>query len=492
MSQSTEQDLLAIAEMLSPNVDASRVESEAYVPEMMPVAELEPVPDMYFDEVAATTSVRDSVSSSMSSIYSSYQQRPSSGSVRSSTYTDSDGASYMGGDDLPDPAFLSPLQQHAYHGGFHLARGSLPMPPLDDSRSLSSATSYSSLRTPSLSRHSSVGYFGSPPLSPSSSYLPTPIDEPQPQFPTPPLGGKMLGVIEESLYAEDYELRRVPSEDAQTISMATPSEQSYTPAASPEPQQSLLMRKPEPRYPAQTMSSQQQQQQQQRRQPELERLRIGSQTPELGRPMHMTTIPIRQAHQNHQYQNQYNQQQQQYQQQQQEYSQQPQQQQYQQPQQQQYQQQPQQQQRQMPPPMAVPPPPAAPLSPVLSSKSSMSSGASHKGSSKVGFGKFFGRGSSDSKDKDKADARKSSASAGSVHRSDASVASFEMGNPKAEEKRLKKEAARARTERLAQDLADKARKRAEEAKAAKADRTKAKAKPTWEEGGDMYGGISYF
>ncbi|KAI0354981.1 hypothetical protein OH77DRAFT_1455910 [Trametes cingulata] len=415
MSQSTEQDLLAIAELLSPSVDASRVESASPAPEAAPVSELEPVPDMFFDEVSATTSARDSMSSSMSSIYSSYH-RPASASVRSSMYTDSDSASFMG-DDLPDPSLLSPLQQHMYHGGFHLPRGSMPMPPLDDNRSLSSATSYSSLRTPSLSRHSSVQFLGSPPVSPTSSYLSTPLEGPGSGSSGQQPNSKLLGVIEEARYGEDQELRRVPSDDARTISMTTPSGPSFPPA------ETFLMRKPEPRHPPYGVPLQ-------RRLPELEKLRINTQTPDSPRSAAARS--------------------------------------------------------------AVSPPPVVPVSPVLSAKSSSSGGSSHKGSApKSGLGKLFGRGD---KDKDKDRESRKSGSSGSVHPSNQSVASFDLGTglSKADEKRLKKEAARARTERLAQDLADKAKKRAEAAKAAKSERVKQKTSRAWEEEGGMYEGISYF
>ncbi|KAI0657405.1 hypothetical protein C8Q70DRAFT_919563 [Cubamyces menziesii] len=416
MSQSTDQDLMAIAELLSPTVDTGATDGESPASETAPVVELEPVPDVYFDEAVATTSIRDSMSSSMSSIYSSYQQRPSTASVRSSIYTDSDGASYMG-DDLPDPSVLYSLHSNAFHGGFHLPRGSLPMPPLDDNRSLSSATSYSSLRTPSLSRHSSVQFLSSPPVSPTSSYLPTPIDAPSPS-PQPP--SKSLDVIEEARYGEDQELRRVPSDDAQTIHMGTPSGSSFPPT---EP---FLMRKPEPRHPPQGVSTLQ------RRLPELEKLRINTQTPDHA-PSPSPSAAARHG--------------------------------------------------QHSAPLPVP------ASPVLSARSSSSGASSHRGSGagKSGFGKLFGRGDKE-KDKDK----ESKKSGSSVSGSNQSVMSFELGTSKAEEKRLKKEAARARTERLAQDLADKAKKRAEEAKAAKANRVKSKTSRPWEEEGGMYEGISYF
>ncbi|CDO71476.1 hypothetical protein BN946_scf184909.g70 [Trametes cinnabarina] len=415
MSQSTEQDLLAIAELLSPTVDAS-AENDAPVPDNAPVSELEPVPEMYFDEVSATTSVRDSVSSSMSSIYSSYHL-PSSASVRSSIYTDSDGASIMG-DDLPDPALLYSIHGHN-HGGFHLpSRSSLPVPPLDDNRSLSSATSYSSIRTPSLSRHSSVQFINSPPLSPTSSYLPTPIDGPHGGASPQPPNSKLLDVIEEARYGEDQELRRVPSEDAQTITLGTTSSDQSSTFVEP-----FLMRKPEPRYsPSQS---------QQRKMPELEKLRINTQTLDAP-PSPTSRYGHHSAH---------------------------------------------------PAPM--------PASPVLSARSSSSGASSHRGSSsgKVGFGKLFGRG-----DRDK-ESKKSASSGSSVQPSNQSVMSLDLGPSglsKAEEKRLKKEAARARTERLAQDLADKAKKRAEAAKAAKSARVKEKTKKPWEEEGGMYEGISYF
>ncbi|KAH9891663.1 hypothetical protein C8Q73DRAFT_82423 [Cubamyces lactineus] len=414
MSQSTDQDLMAIAELLSPTVDTSATDNDVPTSETAPMAELEPVPDVFFDEAVATTSIRDSMSSSTSSAYSSYH-RPSTASVRSSIYTDSDGASYLG-DDLPDPSVLFSLHSNAFHGGFHLPRGSLPMPPLDDNRSLSSATSYSSLRTPSLSRHSSVQFLSSPPVSPTSSYLPTPIDAPSPS-PQPP--SKSLDVIEEARYGEDQELRRVPSDDTQTIHMGTPSGSSFPPV---EP---FLMRKPEPRYPQQGVSTLQ------RRLPELEKLRISTQTAD-----HATSPSPSSAARHSQNS------------------------------------------------ASLP----VPASPVLSARSSSSGASSHRGSGagKSGFGKLFGRGD---KDKDK-ESKKSGGS--SVSGSNQSVMSFELGMSKAEEKRLKKEAARARTERLAQDLADKAKKRAEEAKAAKATRVKTKSSRPWEEEGGMYDGISYF
>ena len=47
-------------------------------------------------------------------------------------------------------------------------------------------------------------------------------------------------------------------------------------------------------------------------------------------------------------------------------------------------------------------------------------------------------------------------------------------------------------ERLAQDLAEKQRRRAEAAKAAKSSMVKEKSKKPWEEGGGLYEGISYF
>ncbi|KAI0335886.1 hypothetical protein GY45DRAFT_711263 [Cubamyces sp. BRFM 1775] len=415
MSQSTDQDLMAIAELLSPTVDSNGTDGEMPASETAPVAELEPVPDVFFDEAVATTSIRDSMSSSISSAYSSYH-RPSTASVRSSIYTDSDGASYMG-DDLPDPSVLYSLHSNGFHGGFHLPRSSLPMPPLDDNRSLSSATSYSSLRTPSLSRHSSVQFLSSPPVSPTSSYLPTPIDAPSPS-PQPPL--KSLDVIEEARYGEDQELRRVPSDDAQTINMGTPSGSSFPPV---EP---FIMRKPEPRHPPQGVSTLQ------RRLPELDKLRIST------RAADHTPSPSPSSAARHSQQS-----------------------------------------------ASLP----VPASPVLSARSSSSGASSHRGSGtgKSGFGKLFGRGDKD-KDKDK----ESKKSGSSVSGSNQSVLSLDLGSSKSEEKRLKKEAARARTERLAQDLADKAKKRAEEAKAAKANRVKTKSSRPWEEEGGMYEGISYF
>ncbi|KAI8969632.1 hypothetical protein BD414DRAFT_258322 [Trametes punicea] len=418
LSQSTEQDLLAIAELLSPTVDASTEENEAPLSEPSQAVKLQPVPDVLFDEASATASVRDSMSASMSSVYSSYH-RPSSASVRSSMYTDSDGASLMS-DDLPDPSLLYTLHQNVFHGGFHLERLSLPVPPLDDNRSLSSATSYSSLRTPSLSRHSSVHFLSSPPMSPVSSYLPTPAEGSGTASPQPP-NSKPLDVIEEARHAEDQELRRVPSDDAQTITIATtPSASSFL---SSEP---FLVRMPESRSPPHTQSL--------HRLPELEKLRITTHTPE------SPTSPASRYGQH------------------------------------------------------IPPPPPMPVSPVLSARSSASGASSHKGSGpgRSGVGKLFGRGDKH-KEKDR-ESKKSGSSGASVMKSNQSVTSFDLetGLSKAEEKRLKKEAARARTERLAQDLADKAKKRAEAVKAAKSARVKEKSSRPWEEEGGMFQGISYF
>ena len=103
------------------------------------------------------------------------------------------------------------------------------------------------------------------------------------------------------------------------------------------------------------------------------------------------------------------------------------------------------------------------------------------------IGKLFGFKSKD-KDKEKGDhaSKHSSSDRTSVHSGDSSELS------RADEKRLKKEAARARTERLAQDLADKAKRRAEEAKAKRGGRVREGDAKPWEESGGLYEGISYF
>ena len=595
MSQSTEQDLLAIAEMLSPAVEAA-VEEEP-IPEGPPMAELESFPpDMFAEEALAPNPARDSMGSTMSSLYSSYQrdQRESSmsmgASARGSIYTDSDGASYFGDDmPLPDPGLLAaPFLQHGLRN-LHLPRGSLPMPPLDDSRSLSSSTSYSSLRTPSLSRTSSA-YLSSPPISPTSSH--SPIDAPGagPSSPhtsmqAPNNNNKLLGIIEESLHSEDsYGHARRTSEATEVVNFEDSyeeprSSQTYAPSAYQDrrqpprsdsrgemrsPAHTLYksdsrsdlrspvsrnesrteMRAPPPPQPSRSPPPG-------RRMPELQRLKISPAAPSLSsapvldisstspfnqaqyapqprsaHPSTQRTLPFAPeprsvassssasasysdrrtgfmgARPPHAFADE----------------------------------EPSPYAREMqspfgrlhsaggyaaseqfspantaefrtphtpdtpasfqtarsptyaahPAPERLPPPPPVPPSPVLSATSSSSS--SHKSLKKAGgLGKLFGKGGSDKSSK------KSTSEAGSVNMSSAqSVSSLELGNSKAEEKRLKKEAAKARTERLAQDLAEKQRRRAEAAKAAKSSMVKEKSKKPWEEGGGLYEGISYF
>ncbi|KAM5535020.1 hypothetical protein V8D89_011248 [Ganoderma adspersum] len=72
-----------------------------------------------------------------------------------------------------------------------------------------------------------------------------------------------------------------------------------------------------------------------------------------------------------------------------------------------------------------------------------------------------------------------------------SLGSLASAGSKADERRLRKEAAKARTERLAQDLAERARKRAVEGKARTAAYVQEKNLRPWEEAGAMYQGLSY-
>ncbi|RPD77858.1 hypothetical protein L226DRAFT_334087 [Lentinus tigrinus ALCF2SS1-7] len=569
MSLSTEQDLLAIAEMLSPAVEAGVGEEEP-IPEGPPMAELESFSDMFGEDAPVPNPARGSVSSTMSSLYSSYQRESSIGG---SIYTDSDGASYFG-DDLPDPSLLAaPFLQHGLRS-LHLPRGSLPMPPLDDSRSLSSSTSYSSLRTPSLSRTSSVAYLSSPPTSPTSSY--SPIDAPGPSSPHMSMqnsNNKLLGIIEESLHSEEgHGHARHTSEATEVVNLddcleESRSSQSFAPSAYQDRRQSPrsdsrgemrspvhslyksdsrsdlrspmryesrteMRGTPPPRSPPPS-----------RRMPELQRLQISPAGPSLSsapvldisssspfnqqqyaqqtrsaHPSMQRTLPFapeprssssyadkrsgfmasRPSTFSDEEQSPYA--------------------------------------REMQSPFGnlhnsyssehfssantadfrvphtpdtpasfqtarsptfahpeaktqklekiqIPPPPPVPPSPVLSATSSSSS---HKSIKKaVGLSKIFGKGSSDK-------SSKKSSESGSMHLPNQSVTSLEIGNSKTEEKRLRKEAAKARTERLAQDLAEKQRRRTEAAKAQKSTMVKEKSKKPWEEGGGMYEGISYF
>ncbi|RDX42482.1 hypothetical protein OH76DRAFT_1458753 [Lentinus brumalis] len=578
MSHSTEQDLLAIAEMLSPAVEAGAGEEEP-IPEGPPMAELESFTDMFPEDTSVPNPARDSVSSTMSSLYSSYRRESSVGaSTRGSIYTDSDGASYFG-DDLPDPSLLAaPFLQHGLRN-FHLPRGSLPMPPLDDTRSLSSSTSYSSLRTPSLSRASSVAYLNSPPISPTSSY--SPVDGPGPSSPHTSMqnsNSKLLGIIEEHFHSEEgHGHTRRTSEATETITLdecfeETRFSQSSAPTAYQDRRQPpRTSSREEMRGPVRTlyksdskselrssgarsdvrteMRSPPRSPPPSRRLPEVQKLKISpgassiSSAPVLdisasspfsqqayaqqsrsAHPSTQRTLPfapeprsaaasytdkrsgfvnnrappfsdeeqsayaremqspfgkVPKSYQTEQYSSGYgadlrsphtpdtpasfqtmrsptfahpeaerNVQ----------------------------------MLQQKPERIAPPPPPPVPPSPVLSATSSSSSHKSKKG---VGLGKFFG------KNGDKSS--KKSSEGGSTFSSGQSVSSLELGSSKDEVKRLKREAAKARTERLAQDLAEKTRRRAEAAKAQKGSAVRERSKKPWEEGaGGLYEGISYF
>ncbi|KAI0699274.1 hypothetical protein C8T65DRAFT_303288 [Cerioporus squamosus] len=576
MSHSTEQDLLAIAEMLSPAVEAGAEEEP--IPEGPPMAELESFGDMFGEEPAVPNPARDSVSSTMSSLYSSYQRESSVGaSTRGSIYTDSDGASYFG-DDLPDPSLLAaPFLQHGLRN-LHLPRGSLPMPPLDDTRSLSSSTSYSSLRTPSLSRTSSVAYLSSPPVSPTSSY--SPVDAPGPSSPhnsMQPPNSKLLGIIEEHFHSEEgHGHSRHTSEATETITLddcfeETRSSQSYAPrprtrtagsprgaireerCAAPPAHCTTATRRAisgtrtggttrgrkcgvPPEAPRQAVgcrncrSSRSHPPRLLSRLPRARHQRVVTVQPAgvcatdtLGTPLDATHASLRaraalfvfvhgqafwvhheqappfsdeeQSPYKREMQSPFGKMQNAY---------------------------PAEQyngyngdlrtphtpdtpssfQTARTPTFAhseaernvqklqkterfvPPPPPPVPPSPVLSATSSSSS---HKSIKKaVGLGKLFGKGGDKS-------SKKSSEGGGSTFSSGQSVSSLDLGSSKAEEKRLKREAAKARTERLAQDLAEKTKRRAEAAKAQKGAVAKERSKKPWEEGaGGLYEGISYF
>ncbi len=601
MSQSTEQDLLAIAEMLSPTVDAT-IEEEP-IPDAPPMAELESFSDLYFEEPVPSNPRRDSLGSSMSSLYSSYQR-----DRRTSVYTDSDGGSYMG-DDMYDSNLLLPPVAHG-HRNLHLPRGSLPMPPLDDSRSLSSATSYSSLRTPSLSRTSSLAYLASPPISPGSSY--SPIDAPHsPPHPGP---NPTLGIIEESLHSEEDHHHYRHEGTSETLNLHDVLENQGTPAGrhfpqpafpssafnSPQVDSYFDHRTASPRSPSQNdtrspvnsayktesrsasrtemrspvhsmyqsdsrsdhktdLRSPQRGEARadarrsppppnpppSRKLPELHRLQISNGAPSISSaPAPDLTAPSpfrergpygsQQSHSAHptshrsprpfapdqsrsaygdrrtgfnqdvqtpysddevsfaKLRSPYSTEEFRY---------------------------PTErtvthspsapslfamtrsptyipnklhedkmQQQKQSPQDRFPPIPPVPLSPVPSMSSGSSAHTNKSGPQKKssGFGKLFRGNTSDKASK------KSAPDGSSVFASNQSVSSFEFGMSKEDAKRAKKEAAKARTERLAQDLAEKARKRAEAAKAAKETLVKEKSKKPWEEGGGLYEGISYF
>ncbi|OBZ71369.1 Protein ral2 [Grifola frondosa] len=376
ISLSTDQDICAIAELLSPVVDVGPSFNEeertvAALPE-----ELEPIPDLAHEEPHARDSY-DPLSPS---------------SVRSSLYSVSDGASQS--DEFGESVLLS--LGHGSFPTFHLPRSTQRIPSWDssDSRSLSSTASYSSLSTPSLSRASSFQLPGSPPISPTSSYLSTPIDS-FPSFPPPP---KQLDVIEESLGLEDHELRRIPSDDAQTVNipLSTPSKSL--------PEDHIFVHGRERNSGRGTPVA---------RMPSLERLKIDV----------MPSSPAT--------------------------------------------------------PYSHGQPPA---SPVLSGSSSGSSIRSPKPGSGA-FSRLFS--------KDGKKSNKNDQSPGIGDFADFSASALDLGLSKAEEKKRKREAARERTERLAQDLAAKSKQRAAAILAERQARAGKKGNRPWEEEGGMFNGINY-
>ncbi|EJF63432.1 hypothetical protein DICSQDRAFT_168321 [Dichomitus squalens LYAD-421 SS1] len=593
MSQSTEQDLLAIAEMLSPAVDVSTMEMEP-IPEG-PSEELDSFDDMFADEITASRAIRDS----FGTVPSDYSQRSSHRDSRTSNlsvsvYSDSDGGSYMG-DEFPDPALLSP-PSHRGNRGFQLHRGSLIPPPLDDSRSLSSSTSYSSLRTPSLSRTSSLAYLASPPVSPTSPHAPSDTAGPSSPSVSNP-NAKLLGIIEESLHAEeaggehyhsrntseatetfileDYlndeetpQRQEFPSRSAHAYAnhdeerqpsrsesrqgaMRSPSGshhkgEPYSPLWSPAMSRSesrtdsyrTASRSPQPArrppalhlqisgpaaspasappaelaatspFGAQPFRPQRRSTQALPPQPRLPlAAQLGQASPvvderrdsapyarEMQSPFgNLRSPPLsspyssgsREPYTPHTPRfaspSDYS------------------------------------PDATSPPPLFADRPssslangvlhqparpeikkaksssnlPPVPLSPVMSVDSDVSS--NDKRSVKSGIGKLFGKnGSSTGSDKSLKEAKKSKDPSARYSSTSSSDSNVTLADPKAEAKRLKKEAAKARTERLAQDLADKAKRRAEEAKTAKANYVKQKSQRPWEESGGLYEGISYF
>ena len=490
------------------------------------------------DDAPVPSSVRES----MSSLYLSYQRQSIMSAGQSSAYSDSDGASWLGSDEAGDSsALLSPYSHSAYRN-MHLPRGSLPLPPLDDTHSLSTSTSYSSLRTPSTSRTTSVA-MGSPPISPTNSPHPRSNDALSPRFANPDAYAKLLGTINETRHhTEDVGQQhgRHPSETADTIILhdgvyVADHDASPRPSGQYSRQQrsdsrsdthsplgsvySGIERSPAPSVSRSPLPVQAQASSSARRLPaDLQKLRIvttapspvpppapaSAPTPELGMTspfnqqqhrimqraplgaqMHAYASPAATASASYTPDHLTR-----------SYSQDSQMQQMQMHHQQLQAQQAQQQQQN------AEKLPHVPLSPIAST-SSGSSASRHSmpatTKSRAGFGKLFGRGNKDKghdKDnKDKASSHRSSelttASTPSTKSSHDSVHSGDSLD-RADEKRLKKEAARARTERLAQDLAEKAKRRAEEAKALKAGRVREKTAKPWEEGGGMYEGISYF
>ena len=151
----------------------------------------------------------------------------------------------------------------------------------------------------------------------------------------------------------------------------------------------------------------------------------------------------------------------------------------------------------------------APLSPVIS----VHSDHSVTGSIRSGITKLLGLGGGGGGGRRSRSGSKSAGAAGAAAEPTRSSDSFDWAPPpppsttstvslgslgtggsagsKAEERRLRKEAAKARTERLAQELAERARKRAVEGKARTAAYIREKSLRPWEETGAMYQGLSY-
>ncbi|KAI1789633.1 hypothetical protein LXA43DRAFT_560175 [Ganoderma leucocontextum] len=136
---------------------------------------------------------------------------------------------------------------------------------------------------------------------------------------------------------------------------------------------------------------------------------------------------------------------------------------------------------------------AAPPSPVVS----VHSDHSVKGSIRSGITKLFGIGGrslsgSRSGAAPKRSLDSTSTSDGILPPSSTSTVSLaSLVKCKKKERRLKEAAARARTEQLAEELADTARRRAEEAKTQKAAYVQEKTRRPWEETGSMHMGLSY-
>lgn len=149
MSMATEQDLLELAEMLSPTVEVDEADTLYSLPE---IAQHQPR-SISSHRISADSRITTTSSHSLASASSDDQR-----------------ADYYG-----DSAYLSPSASSST--SFHLPRQRQRY--LSDTPSLTTSDSYSTVSSPPLSRASSFQHqqiFSTPPLSPSTSHIQSPVD----------------------------------------------------------------------------------------------------------------------------------------------------------------------------------------------------------------------------------------------------------------------------------------------------------------------------